>query len=320
MASNDNYVLIIGSSNMDLNIYSKRFPIPGETVTGGIFTQSFGGKGANQAVASSRSGSKTVFIGRVGQDPFGSQMLENLTNEGIDTTRVIVDPEHASGVAVILIDSNGQNMISVAPGANAEITPEDIQNIKDIIENATVIVVQMEIPMDVIRDIFNITSKKNVITILNPAPFKEIPLKLLKQIDIITPNENELSQLHSSLGLKELQKNDQDYILNLINDLHGQGVNTIIVTLGNKGCFVSNKDKEEQIHVPAIKVSAIDTVGAGDCFNGVLASRLCEGYELLIATRYANVAASIAVTKTGAQSSMPFFAEIEKRFNQYYII
>ena len=318
MKNKADYVLIIGSSNMDLNIYSKRFPTPGETVTGGKYTQSFGGKGANQAVASIRSGSNTIFIGKVGNDTFGTQMLENLATEGINTSGVIIDPDVTSGVAMILIDSQGQNMISVAPGANEKLVQEDLKNAKEIIEGATVVIVQMEIQMEVIREIFDITYKKKAISILNPAPFKEIPLKVLKKIDIITPNENELYQLHRSLGFKEQQKKHHENIPKVAKDLHSCGINTIIVTLGDKGCFVSDRKNGNQFHVSAIEVNAIDAVGAGDCFNGVLASRLCKGDNLERATRYANVAASIAVTRTGAQSSMPFGNEIDKKFTELY--
>ncbi|MHA2246841.1 MAG: ribokinase [Candidatus Hodarchaeales archaeon] len=318
MKNEENYVLIVGSSNMDLNMYSKRFPTLGETVTGGTFTQSFGGKGANQAVASGRSGSNTVFIGKVGNDTFGTQMLEHLANEGINTSGVIIDPDVASGVAIILIDSKGQNMISVAPGANAKMVQEDLKNVTEIIEKATVVMVQMEIKMEVIREIFNIASKKRVITILNPAPFEEIPLEVLKNIDIITPNENELHQLNLSLGFKDQQEISHENISKVANDLHSCGTNTIVVTLGNKGCFISDKTKEEQYFISAVEVTAIDTVGAGDCFNGVLASGLCKGANLRTAIKYANVAASIAVTRKGAQSSMPFWHEIEKKYNELY--
>lgn len=315
MKNNEEYVLIIGSSNMDLNIYSKRFPTIGETVTGGTFTSSYGGKGANQAVASVRSGSNTVFIGKVGNDTFGIQMIENLSNEGINTSNMIIDPNVASGVAIILIDSQGQNMISVAPGANERLVREDLKDAKELIEKATVVVLQMEIQMEVIREIFDITFSKKVISILNPAPFKDIPLEILKKIDIITPNENELYQLHKSLGFKEQQERCTENIPKVAKDLHSRGINKIIVTLGDKGCFVSDNKNGEQFHITAIEVNAIDTVGAGDCFNGVLASRLCKGDNLSKATKYANVAASIAVTKTGAQTSMPFWDEIEEKFN-----
>ena len=198
------YVLIIGSSNIDLNIYSKRLPRPGETVTGGTFKQFLGGKGANQAVASVRSGAQTIFISRIGKDTFGDLMIKQLTKESIDTSHIIRDSQEASGIAFILIDSYGENMISVAPGANARLSKENITNNMDLIKNASSIVVQMEIPTDTIEEIFKIASKGNAIKILNPAPLKAIPPRILKNIDLIIPNEGELLHLHSLLKLKEL--------------------------------------------------------------------------------------------------------------------
>jgi ribokinase len=316
MKNEEDFVLVIGSSNMDLNIYSDRFPKTGETVTGGTFTQSLGGKGANQAVASVRSGTKTVFIGKVGEDTFGTQMVEQLTNEGINTSNMIITPDVASGVAIILIDSQGQNMISVAPGANEKLGQEDLKDTKEIIEEASVVIMQMEIQMEVIREICHTSFQKEAILILNPAPFKEIPLKVLKRIDIITPNENELYQLHQSLGFNNPKERNHETLSQVTKDLHSRGVNTIIVTLGDKGCFISASKNGEQFHIPAIEVTAIDTVGAGDCFNGVLASRLCKCDNLRRATKYANVAASIAVTRRGAQTSIPFRDEIDKRFTE----
>ena len=166
MSEETDYVLIIGSSNMDLNIYSKRFPNPGETVTGGTFKQFLGGKGANQAVASVRSDSKTIFIGKIGQDSFGDQMVSRLIDEGINTNHIIRDSQEPSGVAFILIDENGENMISVAPGANYNLKPEEIRSKTKIIRNANSIVVQMEIPIETIQEIFKIASEGNAIKIV----------------------------------------------------------------------------------------------------------------------------------------------------------
>jgi ribokinase len=314
----DNYVLVIGSSNIDLNIYSNRFPTVGETVTGGKFTQSFGGKGANQAVASIRSGSQTFFIGKVGEDPFGNQMLLNLKNEGINVDYVVKSPDNASGVAFILVDSTGNNMISVAPGANEKLMIHDIIKAKKIIQNASIILVQMEIPMETIKKTFDIASKKTTIKILNPAPLKPIPLDVLDQTDIITPNENELLGLHSLLGLSEVKNATKEKYPQIAIDIHAIGVKTIITTLGERGCFIYEGKDDEGYYIPAFKVKAIDTVGAGDCFNGVLASRLAKGDKISKAARYANAAASIAVSRRGAQNSMPFETEIEKRYNKIF--
>ncbi|MHA1996264.1 MAG: ribokinase [Candidatus Hodarchaeales archaeon] len=318
MKSEENYVLVVGSSNIDLNMYSKRFPTPGETITGGVFSQSFGGKGANQAVASTRSGSKTAFIGKVGNDTFGSQMLENLANEGIDTTGIVSDTDVASGVAMILIDSNGQNMISVAPGANKKLVLTDLEDARNLIENASVVIIQMEINLEIIQEIIDRTSDNEVISILNPAPFKAIPVEILKKVSVLTPNENELLKLHTSLGFKNQGGISSENLSKVVHDLHSIGINTLVVTLGNQGCLVSEGNNGNQIHIPAIEVDAVDAVGAGDCFNGVLASRLSKSDTLITAARYANVAASIAVTRTGAQTSMPFWGEIRQKYDIIY--
>lgn len=308
------YVLIIGSSNMDLNIYSQCLPNPGETVTGGTFKQFLGGKGANQAVAAVRSGAKTTFIAKIGKDGFGEQMITRFSEEGINTSHVIRDVQEASGVAFILIDENGENMISVAPGANAQLSKTDIAKVTDIIKNASVLVIQMEIPIDTIEEIYNVASQGNVIKILNPAPLKPIPLSMLKNIDIIVPNEGELFRLHSLLKLEDKPGEGREKIIQTSRDISGLGVKTIITTLGSNGCLIYDKNKDQAIDVPAFKVKAVDTVGAGDCFNGVLASKLFQGKTLINAVKYATAAASIAVTRKGAQESMPFVEEIEERY------
>ena len=201
MPKETKYVLIVGSSNMDLNIYSERFPNPGETVTGGRFKQFLGGKGANQAVAAVRSGATTTFIGKIGTDNFGNQMISQLAEEGINMSHVIRDSENASGVAFILIYEKGENMISVAPGSNFKLSIEDIRSKADVIKNASVLVVQMEIPIKTIETVFRIASEGDVIKILNPAPLKPIPLETLKNVDIIVPNEGELHRLYSIMRI-----------------------------------------------------------------------------------------------------------------------
>ena len=314
----DGYVLIIGSSNMDLNIYSQRLPKPGETVTGGTFQQFLGGKGANQAVASVRSGAKTIFIGKIGTDAFGDQMISRLTKEGIDMSNVIRDNEHPSGVAFIMIDESGENMISVAPGANFHLSKSDVIKNSEIIKNASSLVVQMEIPIETIEEIFKIASQGNVIKILNPAPLKSIPKNVLKNLDIVIPNEGELYRLHSLLELPEVKTEGKDKIVQASKDIVEFGINFVITTLGSKGCLIYDRNNDEVTEIPAIKVKAVDTVGAGDCFNGVLASKLCNGESVKSAVKYATVAASIAVTRKGAQESMPFAEEIEEQFKKLH--
>ena len=311
------YVLIIGSANIDLNIYSNRLPKQGETVTGGTFKQFLGGKGANQAVASARSGSKTIFIGKIGKDAFGDQMVKQLIGEDIDTSHIKRDPQEPSGIAFVLIDSNGENMISVAPGANANLSIQDISENAEIIKNARCIVVQMEIPLETIQEIYNIASQGKVIKILNPAPLKILPREIFKNIDIIIPNEGELFKLHSLLNLGSLHGEKKRKIIQASANMANLGVKYVITTLGKNGSIIFDGESKEAFEVPAIKVNAVDTVGAGDCFNGVLASKLCAGESIVDAVKYATVAASIAVTRKGAQDSMPYAKEIEEIFLHY---
>ncbi len=319
MPKKTEYVLIIGSSNMDLNIYSNRFPNPGETVTGGIFEQFLGGKGANQAVASVRSGAKTIFIGKIGVDSFGDEMVSRLTKEGINIDHIIRDPQQPSGVAFILIDDKGENMISVAPGANYTLNSEEVRSNAEIIKNANSVVVQMEIPLETIQEIFTIASEGNVIKILNPAPLKPIPLDILNAVDIIIPNEGELFRLHSFMGYNDLIGESRQKIKQASQNISNFGLKYIITTLGNKGCIIYSREGNNIIEITAPKVKAIDTVGAGDCFIGVLASKLSKGETIVNAIKYATVAASIAVTRKGAQESMPYLNEIEKKIKELNI-
>lgn len=316
---NDPYTLIIGSSNMDLNIYSEKLPQQGETVTGGIFKQSLGGKGANQAVASVRSGANTKFIGKIGKDVIGEQMIAQLTAEGIDISRIITDPENASGVAFILIDKNGENIISVAPGANSKLSPTEIRKNAELIKNAGSIAVQMEIPTETISEIFKIASEGSAVKILNPAPLRKIPLEILTNIDILVPNRGELFQLCSILDLGELHGTGDEKIIDASEKLSNLGVSTIITTLGPKGCILHQKNNNGKnlIKFPAFKVKAVDSVGAGDSFIGVLAGKMCQKMKIVDAVSYAISAASIAVTRKGAQASMPHMDEIEVRFGEY---
>lgn len=308
--------VIIGSSNMDLNIYLKRFPNPGETVTGGTFKQFLGGKGANQAVAAVRSGARTIFIGKIGNDSFGEQMISQLSKEGINMNYIIRDSEEASGVAFIMIDESGENMISVAPGSNYRLTPEEVQSCAEIIKSSSSTIVQMEIPMNTIKEIFNIASYGNTIKILNPAPLKPIPLEVLEKVDILVPNEGELYSLCSLVGFEHIPGEGEVKIENASKIISELGITYILTTLGRRGCIIYSKNEEKFVKIPAIKVKAIDTVGAGDCFIGVLASRLSSGGSIVNAVKYATVAASIAVTRKGAQNSMPYLDEIEEKIDQ----
>ena len=317
MSNLDRYVLIVGSSNMDLNIYSERFPNPGETVTGGVFKQFLGGKGANQAVASARSGSKTIFIGKIGTDAFGDQMISQLKSEGINIEHIIRDSSELSGVAFIMIDKTGENMISVAPGANFNLTPNDIKANDEIIRNANSLVLQMEIPSATIEEIFKMAAQGNCIKILNPAPLRPITHSILRNVDILIPNEGELLRLHSLLNFKDLKGEKKERIIQASRDISEYGVNIIITTLGSKGSLIYDAKKDRITDIPALNVQTVDTVGAGDCFNGVIASMLNQGENLITSVKYASAAASISVTRKGAQASLPYLNEIKEQFKEY---
>jgi len=316
MSKKSAYVLIIGSSNMDLNIYSERFPDLGETITGGTFKQFLGGKGANQSVAAVRSGAKTVFIGKIGVDSFGDQMISSLTKEGINISYVIRDPNEKSGVAFIMINKNGDNKITVAPGANFKLSAEEIKRNAEIIKNSYCLIVQMEIPMETIKEIFDIASEGNVIKILNPAPLKPTPLEILEKVDIIIPNEGELYLLYSFLTNQELSEEGVQKVVKASKALTNLGIKCVITTLGSRGSIIYLGPEDKVIEVPTPKVNAVDTVGAGDCFIGVFASFLSKGEKIVNAVKYATIAASIAVTRNGAQDSMPNLSEIKEKMKE----
>jgi ribokinase len=315
--NDEKYVVIIGSSNMDLIIYSEKLPRSGETVTGGIYEQHLGGKGANQAVASTRAGSKTFFIAKIGKDDFGDLMVSKLLKEGIQIEYIIKDDKNPSGVAFIMVDKNGENMISVAPGANALLKPDDLKSLSILIKNATIILVQMEIPIETISEIFKIASEGKPLKILNPAPLKKIPLRILNSIDIIIPNEGELYQMNRLYKLGDFEREEQNLLVASRN-LAKLGPKIVITTLGSKGCKIYQSKTDDIIQIEAPRVNAIDTVGAGDCFNGILASYLSKGEELINAVKYAVVGASIAVTRKGAQESMPYLKEIEDKYKNLF--
>jgi ribokinase len=316
--NDESYVVVIGSSNMDLVIYSEKLPRSGETVTGGTFEQHLGGKGANQALASTRAGSKTYFIAKIGKDDFGDHMVSKLLKEGIYIEYLIRTDENPSGIAFIMVDKNGENMISVAPGANALLKPEELDQISDLIKNATIILVQMEIPTETISQIFKIASEGKPLKILNPAPLKKIPLNILSLIDIIIPNQGELFQLNRLYNLGDFEKEDKN-ILIASKNLVSLGPKIVITTLGSKGCKIYQSETDDIIQIDAPRVNAVDTVGAGDSFNGILASFLSKGEKLINAVKYAVVGASIAVTRKGAQDSMPDLNEIEEKYKTIFL-
>jgi ribokinase len=297
-------IVVIGSSNTDMIIKLKQIPKPGETVIGGKFSTASGGKGANQAVAAVRAGGKVVFIGKIGKDMFGERIINGFKSYGLKTNNIIKDENEPSGVALIFVDDKGENSIAVASGANAFLSPENINDKADIISKAETLLLQLETPIETVETAVRIAAENKIKVILNPAPARKLSKALLKNISIITPNETE-AELLTGISIK-----NQSDVENAAIKLKEFGVETVIITLGSKGSFVLSKTFTSI--VPAFPVKAVDTTAAGDVFNGALVVALSEKKELEEAVVFASAAAALAVTKLGAQTSAPSIEEIEK--------
>lgn len=291
-------VIVVGSINIDLVIRVPHLPRPGETVLGGEFFQAAGGKGANQAVAAARLAREPVaFIAAVGDDAFGRQSLAQLRQENLDLrTKVVSDLP--TGVAQIVVDMRGENAIAVASGANAALTPDDVDvAFGDILAGARVLLTCLETPLDTVRHALERAKRAGLYTILNPAPATE-RLDFLELVDVLTPNELEAAELIGESFSEPLAA---------AQHLRQLGARNCIVTLGAAGCLVAS-DHTEQI--AGIPIQAVDTTAAGDAFNGALAVALAEGRQLLDAARFANRAAAVSATRRGAQPSLPTREEV----------
>ena len=291
-------VVVIGSSNTDMTIKGDRLPKPGETVLGGEFRMGPGGKGANQAVAAQRLGADVSFICKVGRDIFGDNAISGYQKEGIDCSRILRS-DKASGTALILVDGNAENCIAVAPGANADLTPEDVDSVADVICSADYLILQLEIPVESVLRAAKIAHEAGVYVILNPAPACHLPDELFGYISLITPNQTE-SALLSGVG---------DNLDAAVEKLMQLGVKDVVVTLGSKGSLVISEGAKTL--VPSLKVKAVDTTAAGDTFCGALCVALSEGCSLVDAAGFATKASALTVQKMGAQDSIPFRSDIK---------
>ena len=296
----DAHILVVGSLNMDLVVRASRHPLPGETILGSSFGTSPGGKGANQAVAAARAGGKVTMIGRVGDDSLGDQLIHNLSQDGVDIRYIQRTPATASGVALITLDETGQNTIVVVAGANGLLSPEDIHASEAAFQDASVLLLQLEIPLEAVRTAVELGRKHNLQIVLNPAPARSLPETLLKQIDFLIPNENELAQL---TGLHAVHMG-VDSLKNLV-------LGGVIATLGGHGILVAERHKPSH-QISAHQVEVIDTVAAGDAFVGCFGVALAEGKGIQEAAAFGNAAAAISVTRSGAQPSLPNRAEIDQ--------
>ena len=291
-------VVVIGSSNTDMTIKGDRLPKPGETVLGGEFRMGPGGKGANQAVAAQRLGADVCFICKVGRDIFGDNAIAGYQKEGIDCSHILRS-DKASGTALILVDGNAENCIAVAPGANADLTPEDVDSVADVIRSADYLILQLEIPVESVLRAAKIAHEAGVYVILNPAPACHLPEELFGYISLITPNQTE-SALLSGV---------EDNLDAAVERLMQLGVKDVVVTLGSKGSLVISEGAKTL--VPSLKVKAVDTTAAGDTFCGALCVALSEGCSLVDAAGFATKASALTVQKMGAQDSIPFRSDIK---------
>lgn len=306
-------ICVIGSMNMDMVINVKMLPKKGETLLVDRFEKIPGGKGANQAVAAQRLGSEVCMIAQIGKDHNGHILLKSLKQDGINTNYVYEHKSESTGLAVITVDEVGNNTIAVIPGANMAITVEDVKKAEEIIKSCRVLISQLETPIESAVEAFKIAKKNNIITILNPAPANEIPSELIAITDIIIPNETEAYEL-TNIEVKDLNtaKEAADVLL-------AKGVGYVIITLGDKGAALITEKASELIK--PYKVNAVDTTAAGDSFIGALASKLSDEDSINFenikkAVRFANKVSSIAVTKKGAQSSLPYLQEVTEKYGE----
>lgn len=302
--SSTKHILVVGSSNTDMVIKSDHLPRPGETVLGGTFLMNPGGKGANQAVAAARLGGNVTFVCKVGNDIFGQQAKKLFEKEGIDTSFLFTDPINPSGVALINVDSNAENCISVASGANANLIPSDLSGVDAAIDRADYVLMQLEIPLVSVEYVAEAASGRGKRVILNPAPACGLRDELLEKLFLITPNETEAEIIS---GVKVT---DESSAIEAAKVIRSKGVANVIITLGSKGALVYTDSIVEII--PAERVKAVDTTAAGDVFNGALIVAMSEGYSLMDAVRFACKASAISVTRSGAQSSAPYRSEINQ--------
>ena len=294
-------IVVLGSTNTDMVISGAKIPVPGETVCGGSFMMNPGGKGANQAVAVARLAAKKgqcTFIAKVGDDLFGRETAARLAADRIDA-KLVVDKKVASGTALILVDPKGQNCISVALGANGTLFPKDVKKFAKDIQSADALLLQLETPLETVLWAAQTAHAKKVPVVLNPAPAAKLPKELYGCLDWITPNETE-AELLTGVKVVDLASAQKAEAV-----LRKRGVGNVVITLGSKGCYAAGK-----IH-PCVKVKAVDTVAAGDTFNGAFVVELAEGKNVDEAIAFAQKASAIAVTRPGAQSSVPCRREIK---------
>lgn len=296
-------LVVLGSINADHILTLDHFPHPGQTLNGKRYQVAFGGKGANQAVAAGRSGADTTFIACVGDDDIGHRIKEQLATDNVKTDAISAVEHASTGVALIFVNQVAENCIGIHAGANACLTPQYVAQHKTVIRDADALLLQLETPLNSIIDAAKIATEAGVKVILNPAPARELPEELLRLVDIITPNETE------ALSLTGIIIHNETDAANAACVLHTKGIKTVVITMGSRGVWLSESGHGQLIS--GFKVDAVDTIAAGDTFNGAFVTALLEGKSSAEAARFGNAAAAIAVTRSGAQPSVPWRDEID---------
>lgn len=299
------HVVVVGSLNMDLVVRVPYMPAPGETILGTKFQTIPGGKGANQAVGAVRMGAQVTLIGRVGDDEFGKALTDNLTNDGVDVSHVSVDPDEATGIAIITLDQGGQNSIVVASGANMALTPEDVRTAWQKIDDIDIVVMPLEVLLDCIEETVRLAVENSVKVVLNPAPAQKLSDELLKNVDVLVPNESETALL-TGLAVETIEKAEI-----AARRLLSKGAKTVVLTLGSRGALLVTPNEPSRELQP-YEVEVVDTTAAGDAFVAALSVGISNGLPLEDAVQQANAAGALAVTKMGAQPCMPTQEEVDK--------
>jgi ribokinase len=304
-------VVVVGSYVVDLMSRTPYLPKPGETVLGGPFQMGPGGKGGNQATAAARSGSNVTFVTKVGNDLFGKDAMKHFAKENFNTQFVKVTDDDATGAALIAVDADGQNNIVIAPGACGTMTKEDVFEAETAIKEGDIVVLQLEISVAAVEAAIEKAVLHNVPVILNPAPYREFPREFLKNVTYATPNETEASEMTGVEVVDEASAQEAADVL------HELGVSIVIITLGRKGVFLSEKVSSGRL-ISGFDVEAVDTTGAGDAFNGGFAHAVSSGLSLEEAVQYGQALAALSVTKIGTAHSMPYNNEIKTFLSSYY--
>ncbi|MDC3132758.1 ribokinase [Flavobacteriaceae bacterium] len=303
-------ILVIGSSNTDLITRVKNFPAPGETIVGKEYLEVMGGKGANQAMASHRLGGKVQFISCLGDDANGKNALAYYQQEGLNASSSLIVNGIASGTAIIIVDEQGENSIIITPGANNKLSSTYLSSIENSISEADIMLLQMEIPYETVKEACAMAKKNGTKVILNVAPARPIDNELLKNIDILVVNETEAETISG----EKIDNIGKEEVVNLLLE---KGVHTVVLTLGKKGCYF--KDNERSMHLGAFEVEAVDTTAAGDTFCGALAAEIARGKSWEDSLIFATAASAICITKMGAQPSIPKEKEVRAFLNENII-